>query len=81
LRAGDIVLLASDGLWGPFTDQELADGLSGSTIAQALDAQLKTAYEREHGHSDNLTGVAVRWGDGEVAHDTDEPVSDILEII
>jgi hypothetical protein len=45
-----------------------------------LDDLIASALEREDGHSDNVTGVAVRWGDSEVAHNTTEPVSHILEI-
>lgn len=85
LRSGDVVLLASDGLWGPFTDREIATGFSKGllvrSLPQVLEELLKIAYEREIGHSDNLTGIAVRWGDREAAHDTDSPVSQILEII
>lgn len=85
LRSGDVVLLASDGLWGPFTDSEIATGFAKglvvSSLPQVLEELLKIAYEREIGHSDNLTGIAVRWGNGEAAHDTDKPVSHILEII
>ena len=80
LRSGDVMLLVSDGLWGPFTDQELAAAFSSGNVADVMEDLIAGALQREAGHSDNITGVAVRWGDGEAAHDTAEPVSDVLEI-
>jgi len=81
LRPGDVVLLGSDGLWGPFTDRELVEAFFSLPVADVLDGLVGLALEREEGHSDNVTGLAVRWGDGEAAHDTAEPVSHVLEIL
>lgn len=80
LRSGDVLLLGSDGLWGPFTDRELAESFSALPLAEALDNLIVRAIEREGGRSDNVTGLVMRWGDGEAAHDTAEPVCHILEI-
>jgi len=49
-------------------------------VPEVLDSLILNALAREAGKSDNITGVVVRWGDGERAHDTDEPVSNVLEI-
>jgi len=78
LQSGDVLLLGSDGLWGPFTDQELAEAFALKPVADALDDLIVRALEREDGHSDNVTGVAVRWGNEEMTHDTDEPVCHVL---
>lgn len=80
LQSGDIVLLGSDGLWGPFADKELVESFSGLPVAEVLDNLVGLALKREAGHSDNVTGVVARWGNGEIAHDTAEPVSHVLEI-
>jgi len=80
LQSADVLLLGSDGLWGPFTDDELVDAFASGSVVDALDSLILFAIKREAGHSDNVTGVAVRWGNGEIAHDTAEPVSHILEI-
>jgi serine/threonine protein phosphatase PrpC len=80
LRTGDVLLLGSDGLWGPFTDRELVDAFSSASVADALDNLISSALKRESGHSDNITGVAVRWGSSEAAHVTAGPVSHVLEI-
>lgn len=81
LQSGDVLLLGSDGLWGPFSDEEMASAFAAMPVPAALDNLIVRAFEREDGHSDNVTGVAMRWGDGEAAHDTAEPVSHVLEIL
>jgi PPM family protein phosphatase len=80
LKSGDVVLLGSDGLWGPFTDRELVEAFASGPVADVLDDLIASALKREDGHSDNVTGVAVRWDNSEAAHDTAEPVSHVLEI-
>jgi len=80
LQSGDVILLGSDGLWGPFRDQELAEAFSSRPVADVLDDLIVRALERDDGHSDNATGLAVRWGSSEIAHETAEPLSCILEI-
>ena len=80
LQSGDVILLGSDGLWGPFSDRELAEAFASRPVADALDNLIVCALDREKGHSDNVTGLAVRWGSGETAHKSAEPVSCILEI-
>jgi len=80
LQSGDILLLASDGLWGPFTEKELVESFTSRPVQEVLDALIERAFERENGRSDNITGVAVRWGDGEIAQDTAEPVFRILSV-
>ena len=80
LQSGDILLLASDGLWGPFTDKELVESFSSRQVPAALDDLITRALERESGRSDNITGAVMRWGRGEIAHDTAKPVCRILAI-
>jgi len=80
LQSGDVILLGSDGLWGPFADEELAKAFATEQVDKALDNLIAIALKREEGHSDNITGVAMRWGDSEAVHSTDIPISCILEI-
>lgn len=80
LQSGDVILLGSDGLWGPFSDQELIEVFASRPVADVLDNLIVRALNREKGHSDNVTGLVVRWGSGEIAHQSAEPVSCILEI-
>jgi serine/threonine protein phosphatase PrpC len=81
LKDGDVVLLCSDGLWGPFTDRELVESFFAFPVEIILDNLIDLALRREEGHSDNVTGLAVRWGTGEVAHNASSPVSHVLEIV
>jgi serine/threonine protein phosphatase PrpC len=80
LQSGDVLLLGSDGLWGPINDHELVKAFSSGTVADVLDELIATALIREEGHSDNVTGLAVRWGESETRHESSEPVSHVLEI-
>lgn len=80
LQAGDVLLLGSDGLWSPFTDEELARAFDAGPVEEVLDALVARALERERGRSDNVTGLAMRWGGAEVMHETAGPVSRVLEI-
>jgi len=81
LQAGDVLLLGSDGLWGPFTDQEIAEAFVAGSVTEVLEKLIARALEREEGHSDNITGIAMRWGSGELAHATAEPVGHILKVV
>ncbi len=79
LKPGDVILLGSDGLWGPFTDRDLVESFLEQPVAKVLDDLVQLALQREAGKSDNITGVAVRWDQGDI-HQTEEPVCHILEI-
>ncbi len=79
LQSGDVLLLGSDGLWGPFTDRELAEAFASRPVVEVLDNLIVCALEREAGHSDNITGLAMRWEDDESAP-TAGAVCHILDI-
>jgi PPM family protein phosphatase len=79
LKQGDVLLLCSDGLWGPLTHAEISSALMVRPLANALEDLMEVSLFREGHHADNTTAVAVRWGDKEKAHLVDEVVFDVLE--
>jgi PPM family protein phosphatase len=62
LELGDSLLLCSDGFWGPLADDEIARALTSATAGQALAGLARLAENRAGAQSDNVTGLAVRWG-------------------
>lgn len=80
LQSGDAVLLCSDGLCGPFVDKELAAAFTNGPVDAELDGLIVRALSLETGRADNATGLVLRWGHGEIQHDTMEVVSRILEV-
>jgi len=64
LRAGDVLLVCSDGCWSGLGDEHLARAL---TTGQPLEPVLNTLAERavQHGgsHSDNTTAAVLRFKD------------------
>ncbi|TCV84115.1 PP2C family protein-serine/threonine phosphatase [Sulfurirhabdus autotrophica] len=63
VREGDAFLLCSDGLWGELTNNEIAAILQTYPINQALPELLDHAEFRGGEDGDNLSGVAMIWGD------------------
>jgi len=60
LRQGDVVLLCSDGLHGPVTDQEIRDILAAdSDLKKAGEGLLQKALERDG--PDNITVILARF--------------------
>jgi len=82
LQPGDVVFLCSDGLSGPFSERELtaAFAFAVTPVATSLDDLIVRAVAREKGKADNATGIAMRWGSSEAAHDAVNTVTQILEI-
>jgi len=74
LRQGDVVLLCSDGLHGPVTDQEIRDILAAeSDLKKAGEGLLQKALERDG--PDNITVILARFeGSGLKAPSPDDVV-------
>ena len=62
VEAGDVLLVCSDGLWGPVPADEIATTLAWSVSPQGIVAGLM-GRALEHGGSDNVTCVVVRFGE------------------
>jgi serine/threonine protein phosphatase PrpC len=63
LSEDDVVLLCSDGFWGPLTQRQLLMGLVGKDLKQALPELQTLAESRAGPRCDNLSVLAIRWQD------------------
>lgn len=61
LKEGDILLLCSDGFWGPLDDSTIGTGLRNETLPEALDAIAERAERIAHPASDNVSVLALRF--------------------
>jgi serine/threonine protein phosphatase PrpC len=60
LAVGDAFLLASDGLWAYFSDDELASVLESMAPRQASEHLIAQARSRSEGRGDNLSLAIVK---------------------
>ena len=66
LARNDLVLLCSDGLWGPLTHRQLLHSLLTRPLKEALDELSVLAEQRAGPQCDNVTVLAMNWGEDEV---------------
>ena len=66
LAKDDILLLCSDGLWGPLTQRQLLGKLAEKGIIDALPELMTLAETRAGPGCDNLSVVAIGWGEDAV---------------
>lgn len=59
LAIGDRIMLCSDGLWSPVTNDEIAAALAPDASPTALEALLREAEGRAGAYADNLSYVAL----------------------
>jgi len=72
LLENDIVLLCSDGLWGPLTQRQLLHSLIARELEPAIAELVELAETRGGRECDNVSAVAMCWGENEIAP-ADEP--------
>ena len=63
LRTRDIILLCSDGLWGPLSERALVEALhdKSRSLPSILEQLTTRAENTSKPESDNVTGIALRW--------------------
>lgn len=62
LTPGDVLLLCSDGFWSNLSTAEMLSSLRARPLHDAVTALMDEAEARGHGHGDNLSVVAMRYG-------------------
>jgi len=70
LAKNDILLLCSDGFWGPLTQRQLLGRLVEKDLVQALPELMSLAEIRGGPGCDNLSVIAVAWGEEAVPQHT-----------
>ncbi len=65
LQPGDILLLCSDGLWGPMDDAALTKNMqAGQPLSDIIERMVGQAQAAASPGSDNITAMALRWIQG-----------------
>jgi serine/threonine protein phosphatase PrpC len=67
LARNDVLLLCSDGLWGPLTHRQLLHSLHTRPLEEAIADLAVLAEHRAGPQCDNVTVLAMSWGEDEVA--------------
>lgn len=67
LERDDVLLLCSDGFWGPLRERQILAGLESGTLAEAVARLLGLARERAGPDCDNVSAVALAWGEDALA--------------
>ncbi len=73
LEKGDLLLLCSDGFWGPLTQRQILMGLIGKPPAEALPGLIEMAEARAGRTCDNVSVLAMHWLDERPATFEDPP--------
>lgn len=67
LAKDDILLLCSDGFWGPLTQRQIMHALLARPLEQAIPELAELAESRAGPESDNVSVVATLWSEEEAA--------------
>lgn len=67
LAKNDVLLLCSDGLWGPLTQRQILGALLSKDLKSAVEDLSSLAVARAGADCDNVSALAVLWGEDEVA--------------
>ena len=63
LLEDDIVLLCSDGFWGPLTQRQLLMGLLGKEMKKSLPELITLSETRAGPRCDNISVLSIQWHD------------------
>ncbi|MES9812545.1 MAG: protein phosphatase 2C domain-containing protein [Candidatus Thiodiazotropha sp.] len=67
IKEGDVVLLCSDGFWGPLAERPIVDTLykDQASLVKKVAQLANNAAATSHPESDNVTVVALKWRENE----------------
>jgi serine/threonine protein phosphatase PrpC len=63
LMKGDVLLLCSDGFWGPLTQRQMIHALLSRDLQAAVPELAALAEMRAGAGADNVTAIAMGWGE------------------
>jgi serine/threonine protein phosphatase PrpC len=63
LARGDLLVMCSDGLWGPLTQRQLLHTLAMRPLEEALGELAALAEQRSGPQCDNVSVLAMSWGE------------------
>ncbi len=66
LEKYDMLLLCSDGFWGPLNKETMADTLTQNSLAEAVERMAYQAEFRSYPEADNISVITLRWVSNEV---------------
>jgi len=74
-----VLLLCSDGLWGPLANNEMAETLAEGDLPSSVNQLVDLALRREQARADNTTAVVARLGEQEEEHKADMTMCMVLD--
>src|SRR5581483_915398 len=75
----DVVLLCSDGFWGPLTQRQLLHSLMARRFDEAIPELVELAQHRAGLDCDNISVLAMRWGEARAAAAVPEPERTLVQ--
>lgn len=69
LEKGDVLVLCSDGFWGPLTQRHMLHALLTRPLDKAVPELSDLAEARASGHSDNISVLAMTWNEEAASED------------
>ena len=61
LHKGDVIILSTDGFWGPLSEDDVTSGLKLQNLQDAIENLASDADENSYPQSDNISVIALRW--------------------